>query len=215
MAVSAQACDGAGKCASGTTTSCLPYACSGTDCLTTCAQDGDCTAPATCDTGIGVCTAGPKCTDYCNELAVNCTGTNAMYFSTAACLAVCAVLPQGTLNDMGGQDTVGCRLYHGGVPAATDPVTHCPHAGPAGESVCGDDCTSFCTIAQAVCTGQNQQFPDTATCLSQCAMFATTPTYNATITGGDSFACRMYHLTAAALIPAIHCGHIVLNSPAC
>ncbi len=29
-------------------------------------------------------------------------------------------------------DTLGCRLYHGGAPAITDPVLHCPHAGPTG-----------------------------------------------------------------------------------
>jgi hypothetical protein len=214
VANAAPTCDGTGNCITQGTTMCAPYACGASQCLNSCTQDGDCTSPATCDTGISKCTSGPKCTDYCAEMATNCTGTNAMYPATANCLAVCAVLPPGTLADMGGQETLGCRLYHGGA-AAGDPVTHCPHAGPAGESVCGDDCTSFCIIAQGICTGTNAQFPDMATCMSQCAMFPTTPAYNATIASGNSFACRMYHLTAAALNPVTHCPHIVLASAVC
>jgi hypothetical protein len=49
-----------------------------------------------------------------------------------------------------------------------------------------------------------------------CGMFSTTPTYNASITSGNSFACRMYHLTAAAGVdPVFHCPHIQLASATC
>jgi hypothetical protein len=205
-----------GACVDGGTTMCSPYVCGATACETTCAGDNDCVNPPnTCDTGIGRCTNGPKCTDYCNEMAINCTGANLMYFSNAACLATCAQLPQGALTDMGGQDTLGCRLYHGGAPAAGDPMTHCPHAGPAGEAVCGPDCTSFCTLAAGLCTGANKQWPDMASCLTDCATFPTAPQYNASITSGNSFACRMYHLTAASLAPSTHCPHIQKVSAVC
>ena len=72
---------------------------SGGACLATCQSDLQCVMPATCDTGIGRCTAGPKCTDYCNEMAADCTAGNLMYSSLASCLGVCATLPQGTLAD--------------------------------------------------------------------------------------------------------------------
>jgi hypothetical protein len=50
-------CDSAGTCGAATTLICSPYRC-GTDsrCNTTCTSDGDCVAPATCQSG----TCGPK-----------------------------------------------------------------------------------------------------------------------------------------------------------
>ena len=44
--------------------------------------------------------------------------------------------------------------------------------------------------------------------MTACAAFPTTPAYNAGVTGGDSFACRLYHLTAASGDPVTHCPHI-------
>ena len=206
-----------GACVDGGMTMCSPYACGASACATTCLNDTGCATSAgfTCDTGIGRCTNGPKCTDYCNEMAVNCTDTHLMYFSNAACLAICATLPQGSLSDTGGQETVGCRLYHGGAPAAGDPVTHCPHAGPTGASVCGDPCQSFCIEAQQICTGANAEWPDQASCLTDCATFPTSPPYFAGVTSGDSYACRMYHLTAATADPVTHCPHIQKHSAVC
>ena len=138
-----------------------------------------------------------------------------MYPATQNCLTACSKLPQGALTDTGGQ-TVGCRLYHAGAAAGAGAPVHCPHAGPAGEGVCSaSNCESFCIIAQQVCTGTNQIFADTATCMSQCGSFNPVPTYNATIMAGNTFACRMYHLMAATLSPVGHCPHIALNSATC
>ncbi len=96
-----------------------------------------------------------------------------------------------------------------------DPVTHCPHAGPAGEGVCGAECESFCTLAAGLCTGANKQWPDMASCMTDCATFPTTPQYNASVTSGNSYACRLYHLTAASITPSVHCPHIQKMSAVC
>lgn len=94
--------------------------------------------PAGSDTG-GVITM--DCAGYCAQTAANCTGANAQYDDTAECMAYCTASgwPAGTAGAMSG-NTIACRIYHGGV-AATDPVTHCPHAGPSGGSVCGASVT--------------------------------------------------------------------------
>jgi hypothetical protein len=80
---------------------------------------------------------GP-CADYCATLDMNCTGANAQYASSAECVSYCMASgwPEGTVGDMAG-NTIQCRIYHGGAPAAADPDTHCHHAGPSGAGVCG------------------------------------------------------------------------------
>jgi hypothetical protein len=39
--------------------------------------------------------------------------------------------------------------------------------------------------------------------------------YSTAVVSGDSYACRLYHLTQAAVDPVVHCGHIVEASPTC
>jgi hypothetical protein len=48
---------------------------------------------------------------------------------------MCATWAEGTEGDTTG-DSVQCRIYHAGGPAAGDPGLHCPHAGPDGGGVC-------------------------------------------------------------------------------
>ena len=84
---------------------------------------------------------------------------------------------------------------------------------------CGANCEGFCTIAQATCKAPNPAiFPDLSACMTACAGFADTPVYNASITSGNSFACRMYHLTAAAAVSVdavFHCPQIQPVSDTC
>ncbi len=208
----ADTCQG-GTCADGGSSTCAPYVCGPSACTASCSDNGGCLAPNTCDTGLSECTPGPTCTSYCNVIETNCTGTNDQYVSTAACLESCSPIPDGTAADTGG-NTVGCRTYHAGA-AMADPATHCPHAGPGGAGACGGNCEGFCTIALGVCTGANQVYATLNQCLTECAMFPTAPAYNTSTTSGNSFACRMYHLTAASLDPVGHCPHIPLGSPVC
>jgi hypothetical protein len=209
----ADTCDANGMCIDGGSTPCTPYVCSGSACGTSCINDMGCAATYSCDTGLGQCAQGPKCTDYCNAIQASCTGVNQQYTSVASCLASCSPIPRGTAADTGG-NTVGCRTYHAGA-AIGDPVTHCTHAGPGGDGACGTNCTGFCTIAQGVCTGMNQQYATTAACTAECGGFPISPKYNTAVTAGDSFACRLYHLTQAANFPGPHCPHITEQSATC
>jgi hypothetical protein len=71
-------------------------------------------------------TCGSWCDNYCQLMAKNCTGSNAVY-DAATCMTKCALIPtSGHVNDTTG-DSVQCRIYHLGA-AAGDPVLHCPHS---------------------------------------------------------------------------------------
>ena len=170
------------------------------------------------------------CTTYCTHLAADCKDANAQ-ISMANCMGTCAAFPPGAATDTSG-NTLGCRNYHlqnievRGMSAAT----HCPHAGPIGglaagaTAVCGaSPCDDFCaeqtktcgTTANPVTVGGTviaNHFPDLAACTAACATFTKTPEASPTVTSGDTFACRVYHLTnAAASTTAMavnqHCGH--------
>jgi hypothetical protein len=155
----------------------------------------------------------PTCADYCAAIATNGTGAVEQYTDEATCLAACAAYDVGTIDDMSG-NTLGCRQYHAGA-AATNATLHCPHAGPGGNDACGSNCEGFCTLQAATCTGANEQYADIAECMTECAGFDQTEPYDTSDTAGDTFACRLYHLTAAIANPGLHCPHIVEASAQC
>ncbi|MBZ0118162.1 MAG: hypothetical protein K8H88_14265 [Sandaracinaceae bacterium] len=155
----------------------------------------------------------PDCATYCTAIMANCTGAVAQYSSMGDCMSACGALAVGTAADMAG-NTVGCRTYHAGAAAAM-PDVHCVHAGPGGASACGSNCEGFCAIALHACTGANMQYADVGACMTECAGFPDTETYDTSDTGGDTLACRLYHLTVATNSPDVHCPHIVEASPVC
>lgn len=174
------------------------------------------------ETGIDASTAEPTtaepttggedlgCAAYCDTIAAHCTGENQQYGSLQTCLATCATFMPGQPEDTGG-NTLGCRSYHAGA-AADMPEIHCTHAGPGGGGPCGTNCEGFCSIAAVACP---EAWPDDAACQTACATFPADEPYDATDVGGDTFACRLYHLTAAALDPVTHCSHIKGDSAPC
>jgi len=176
--------------------------------------------------GTGGMAAMPSltCDYYCASIMGACSGANAQYPDEATCKAVCAAFPAGMLGETSG-NTLGCRIYHSDVAGMTAPDTHCPHAGPSGGDIdptdmmgdaCGEACDSFCDIAMAVCTGNNVQYADKTQCLTECKMFpAGAAKFSTADMSGDTYNCRLYHLTAAAVDPATHCAHIVAGSPVC
>jgi hypothetical protein len=84
-------------------------------------------------TGGNVC--GSWCDNYCQLMAKNCTGSNAVY-DAQTCMTKCATIPtMGQVNDTAG-NSIQCRIYHLGA-AATDPVTHCAHAKTAADLPAG------------------------------------------------------------------------------
>lgn len=153
------------------------------------------------------------CPQYCTLVSDHCAGDQAQYSGQGACEAVCAAIPPGSEDDQLG-NTVGCRTYHA-INAAEDPGTHCVHAGPAGGGVCGGNCESFCSLALELCTDDLAVWTDVESCLTDCGQFPDDVPFSETQVSGDSLACRLYHLTVAALQPDPHCSHIALVSETC
>jgi hypothetical protein len=153
------------------------------------------------------------CADYCELTMRNCTGAVAQYTDVSTCQATCAAIPLGDPADPTG-NTVACRTFAAAI--AEDGETHaCTKAGPGGDMTCGDNCESFCTEAMELCAGRPGIFPDHSTCLETCAGYDKTEVYDSNDIAGDTFACRLYHLTAASTAPEIHCAHIGAVSPVC
>ena len=186
--------------------------------------------PSTADSGSANPDTGgggpPSCAAYCTASLANCASMEPQYTDMASCMGTCAAFTPGTRTDTSG-NTLGCRVYHTGAAASMPGMEHCLHGGPAGYGVCGtSQCEAFCQIAQHSCTGANQQWASTAACMTDCAMFAGStpdmpagaPDYSTAEMSGNSFACRMYHLTVAsssASLATMHCPHIVRASPVC
>jgi len=169
------------------------------------------------------------CATYCSQITANCTGANAQYADAAHCMGTCAKFPKGTAVTETTGDTLGCRIYHSGMPSATTPATHCPHAGPGGGPVadplvaqCGNACESFCTLEIATCgttgapkAGIPANYASVDACVATCNTFTKTPAYSPTAPAGNTLACRLYHVTNAAVSDTAamtHCMHT--GSPA-
>lgn len=154
-----------------------------------------------------------RCSMYCQDIMANCTGPVAQYPSLDSCLNICATFRPGDPDDVSG-NSFACRVYHTGA-AATDAATHCVHAGPSGGGACGDNCQGFCSIATAICPAEH---PDPDACLTECMGFPDTEPFDTGDAGGNTLACRLYHLTVAATddaSAATHCPHTVTASPPC
>lgn len=169
------------------------------------------------DAPSGDAPAAPSCATYCTTIAANCTAANLMYANTAECMATCGRFTPGTVGQTSG-NTAGCRLYHANNAAGgqNNADMHCRHAGPGGNALCGANCEGFCTIVQGACASQaNPPYANLAACMTACAGYNQTPTYSAAVTSGNSFACRLYHATAAANAPGTHCSHTAMTSSQC
>ncbi len=148
------------------------------ECRMAALADGDCDGAHT--NGTGRC--GEPCEMYCTLAMRNCTDQLALYADRGECEAHCALLKQdGTHDDWDGAvegDTVQCRTYHLGLPAALAPDVHCHHAGLFDGDHCGDclaespesgpkcdACTTFCDLVDQHCP---EAFADRAVCETFC-----------------------------------------------
>lgn len=157
--------------------------------------------------------AEDPCPQYCSLIADHCEPDLAQYSGQVICEATCALMDPGEPGDVLG-NTASCRLHHATL-AAESPEPHCLHAGPTGDTTCGGPCESFCSLAAVACTDELSPFGSTDGCIAECESWNPEPRYLTTVQTGDSYACRMYHLTLAAVQPAEHCSHIATDSPVC
>jgi len=150
----------------------------------------------------------PTCAEFCAVYGANCREANSEFASTMDCLNYCENVAgwQPGVRGATSGDTIACRIYHAGAPAASNAAEHCPHAGPSGAGVCGTSCEAYCELALKNCTGPNMLFADLPACLTACAMFPATGSPGDT--SGDSVQCRIYHSgTPASENPGLHCAH--------
>jgi hypothetical protein len=157
-----------------------------------------------------VARASALCLEYCDTLSASCTAMNQQYASRLACLAVCELLPPGTAGVVSG-NTVQCRLARARSASSTGEANlYCASAGPGGADVCGSDCDGYCTAMTAKCS---REIGNLNQCLAACSIVPdlsrppTNQRYNVSMQSGDSVQCRLFHVTAATLEPAMHCGH--------
>jgi len=165
------------------------------------------------DSSGGSTGAEDVCPEYCGLVQDICTEDREQYQSEEICLGVCEALPQGDPDDQLG-NSAQCRRFQT-LQATEDPDSFCRAAGPTGNDTCGAACETFCGLATELCTGDMAQWPDVPSCVVDCMQFPNDVDYNSMVISGDSYACRMYHLTVAALDPVVHCPHIGLDSPVC
>lgn len=166
--------------------------------------------------------ATPDCQTYCTTIMKNCTGgdgstgaggnampdptkTTQQYTGMDQCLSSCKAFPVGTAADVSG-NTLGCRQYHAGA-AASDAATHCPHAGPGGDGVCGAKCDGYCQIAMKYCTAANMAatYTDLADCQATCAATKDDVRFNIGVQDGDHVSCLLYHVQEGSVVPPDHC----------
>jgi len=159
--------------------------------------------------GGGVCGGATTslCEAYCNITKKACVGAAAIFSLDPVCMAACAAFNMsGTIADTAG-NTAFCHLYHAGA-ALADPATHCAHASPSGNGVCGSKCENYCQISSQTCTGTtNKLYADMPTCLGFCGTIPTAGNYSDQ--AGNSVDCRIYHASAASALalPNVHCPH--------
>jgi hypothetical protein len=155
----------------------------------------------------------PRCKDYCHLIMTACPDELSPYESEAQCGAVCeGGFDPGSLKDDGSggpgkNNTLGCRsthAYNALVGGTLTPV-HCGHAGPGGAGVCGDDCTSYCTLLERTCSAQFTEVGGMAGCQNQCKdLLGDKPLgYSVKLakSGNSPLACRLYSLVKARSEP--------------
>jgi hypothetical protein len=159
------------------------------------------------------------CSEYCRLVGERCQGEYKVYDYPEQCMAVCQHMDPGGLN-LGASDnanTVTCRIEKlQETEFDARPEQNCPKVGPGGDGYCGDDCDSFCSLRQQVCSGVAGQtyeddLLDLAKCKSNCQAVPKLSTFDAgRDQKGDSLQCRLVHVSEAAVSSAkaaVHCLH--------
>lgn len=153
------------------------------------------------------------CDDYCTLVMRNCQGPVAQYSDLSTCLATCSTMEVGAPGSRDG-NTIACRTFWAAI--AEGEAGECTSAGPGGAGTCGTNCESFCASTLAICGDQNNPpYASTAECVTACGGFSATEPFDASDIAGNTLACRIYHMTAAATDPDTHCQHTSVGSVTC
>ena len=151
--------------------------------------------------------ASKACKDYCKDITDTCVDENAQYASEDACLDVCALIPEGGAEP--DRFSIECRNMQVQSAMIGEKSDACFGAGPGGAKACGSDCESYCQLFTNACS---DMFQTPARCADACQGLAK-GTWTVIEAKGDTLACRLYHVSAAAGDPATHCQHARLAPP--
>lgn len=169
-----------------------------------CAAGGESIQVCEADGTYGLCQcadagveAPDLCPSYCAARRTLCGDT----LDDAACLAACALLPEGgAVGDTTG-DTLACRLTHLQIAAvAPDDALHCRAARLDGGGTCGGSCEVYCALALHEGGPCGGLYADEASCVSACEGFAEDGRIGEG--AGDTIQCRLDHLQGAILVSA-------------
>jgi hypothetical protein len=152
-----------------------------------------------------------ECKAYCDAMTQSCTGDNQAYPSREVCGAVCRHFEKGDVEASG--NTLACRSKRILSLSAGEEATVCRVAGPGSGAPCTTQCDAYCDLLLSACTERASAAGLSASeCRRQCAALEPSPDFSVSdqYTSGDSLGCRLYHLTAATLVPDPHCAHALI-----
>jgi hypothetical protein len=153
--------------------------------------------------------ATPACPSFCRALTEACVGELKVYESDdPQCEAVCNATESGTKQAIASVDTVGCRTAHAFNALLIDPIVHCPHIGPLGAGVCGQNgnCEAYCHLAKSACLEDYKgAYTDDDDCKAQCMRLKGADINEYSIKqarlGGDTVQCRGLAVSRALALP--------------
>lgn len=163
--------------------------------------------------GDGGC--GSNCEAWCHLMESECPDD---FELLSNCRASCATIPDEGGFDVDASytsDDIQCRLIHLGA-VADDPI-HCTHASyvALGQCVPPEDdpveCGRYCDIVMGNCFDdpndenvRNAAYDSRRECMAACEVFPLGTLADRT---ENTVGCRIYHATASADDPAVHCDH--------
>jgi len=169
--------------------------------------------------GLAACSDTPvdtlenACDDYCTLVMRNCQGGVAQYSDLSTCLATCRTMDEGNGTQRDGNN-ISCRTFWAAISEG-EPAS-CVKAGPGGAGVCGTNCESFCASTLFICGDREiPPYQSEADCMTACGNYSMTEIFDASDIAGNTFACRLYHMTAASTDPDTHCQHTGTDSAVC
>jgi len=87
-------------------------------------------------------------------------------------------------------------------------------AGPGGDGTCGQNCEAYCLLLRTHCSARfDGTFDGLAACTAACQQIPDAGGYTTAMSQGDSIQCRLWHVSAAAVDPSMHCGHAAGDLP--
>jgi hypothetical protein len=165
--------------------------------------------------GTSVDELGNACEDYCTLVMRNCQGAVAQYPDLSTCMSTCESMPIGDDGARAG-NSIECRTFWAAISEGN--MADCVKAGPGGAGTCGTNCESFCASTLEICSdvpGVTPPYDSAAECMGACNGYSMTEVFDASDISGNTFACRLYHMTAASSDPLTHCQHTGVDSAVC